>query len=89
MAVFQYRTSSRLVREAGPESLSLVGTGSSTIKDMVCIKRPSWKQEVVFLAEELSAYQTPEEAQEKEAEAAMVVTIMSCTSALSWCCCRL
>lgn len=87
-AVFQYRTRSRLSREAGPESLSLAGTGSSTIKDMVCMKRPSWKQEVEFLAEEQSVHQTLEEALEKEVAAGMAVTVTLCTSALLWRCHR-
>lgn len=42
---------------------------------MVCVKRPSWKEEVEFLAEELSAYQTLEEALEKKEEAGIAVTV--------------
>lgn len=75
--VFQYRPRTRLSRVW---ARVLVVTGSSTIKDLVCIKRPPWKQE----EEKLSVCQ----ALEKEAEPGMTVTITSCTSAL-WCCHRL
>lgn len=72
--------------EAGPETLGLAGIGNNTVKDTVYVKRPSQKEKVEFLAQELDVYQTLEEAWEKAAGAGMAVTVTLCTLASSWCC---
>lgn len=72
--------------DAGPETLGLAGIGNSTVKDMVYVKRPSRKEKVEFLAQELDVYQALEEAQEKAAGAGMAGTATLCVSASPWCC---